>query len=256
MSTYTQSIFYKPEYLMNADSIKATMIVPGAIPFEIWGQISNYLPFKNLQLFTEYKVKVLKKPLTGEEDRNRLMMGTSFIFNRKNFLEVVKDVYDFACVCRTFYLVTQRERTLLIKGSEDARCDRTFLGEKLCVKEKDKNVRFASDFDYLPTHLDLLRQSSKIKLLTEKLLPESTTFKWELTMKQAEQQSVFQALILSNFVVTPPKKILEQTDLLTIAVGNFKLPENLLENIVLSTNENTELEKQLDSNDKTSCVIL
>ncbi len=56
------------------------------LPLEIWGKIFSNLAFNDLKLFTEYKIQVLKKPLDGNEDVNRLMVGKQFIFYKKDFL--------------------------------------------------------------------------------------------------------------------------------------------------------------------------
>jgi hypothetical protein len=117
--------------------IDITNRVSITLSLEIWDKIFNYLEFQNLKLFTEHKVKVLKKPLNGDEDNNRLMMGEKFIFHIEDFLNVVKSVYSVALCCKGFYRLTQRERKLLINGAQWARLDKEFLfSEQIPTRNK------------------------------------------------------------------------------------------------------------------------
>ncbi len=114
------------------------------LPLDIWKKIISYLPFSDLKLFTEHKVEVLKKPLDGTEDTHRLMIGKNFIFYKKDFLDVVNNVYNLARSYKFFYILTERERTLLVEAAKWARIDKEFLfsDQTTIEKKQDENTKF------------------------------------------------------------------------------------------------------------------
>lgn len=130
--------------LVPTGEIDITNNVSTGLPLEIWDIIFSYLGFQDLKLFTEHKVKVLKKPLDGNEDQNRLMMGEKLIFNKKDFLNVVATVYNIALCCKDFYVLTQRERNLLINAAQYARFNRQFLFEEGPIEENKEDERIRS----------------------------------------------------------------------------------------------------------------
>lgn len=152
MTSYSQSLLQsgvstRNHPLVPSGEIDITNSVPMSLPHEIWDKIFSYIGFQDLKLFTEHKIRILKKSLSGNEDNNRLMMGEKFIFHKKDFLKVVRNIYNLALCCKEFYRLTQQERKLLINAAQWARFDRQFLfSEQTPIRNKqDENIRFKID---------------------------------------------------------------------------------------------------------------
>ena len=116
----------------------ANAVIPMKLPSETLVNIFNHSTFKGLKLFTEHKTQVLKEPLNGKEDPQRLMLDKNFLFNKTSFLEVVKDVYNSALCCKFFYALTEQKRNLLFQAASHARITKDFfIYDKIPMVQKE-----------------------------------------------------------------------------------------------------------------------
>lgn len=228
-----------PSYsLTPSGNINITNMVSTNLPLEIWGEIFSHLAFKELKLFTEHKVRVLKEPLNGYEDNHLLMLGRAFILEKKDFLDVVKSVYNLALCCKGFYVLTQRERRLLINNA--------FKWRPKDIVKENKNTRFIKDLEDLftiPKNPFLERfndeeRKENIKRLMDRL-PKDTSKVFVETLKR-EPIIKLDLNKSESFVKNLVKKI------------------DFFEEIKIENKNQTSTEKEgepSNSNDKRKCVI-
>lgn len=119
---FSESLLLKPSTKTNNTSSYIS-----TLPQSIWGKIFNHLTFKSLDLFTNYKLNVLRIDLNGDEDPFRLTIDGVNIIYKHHFLNIVKETYNLALCCKAFYELTERERTLLLNTPLSTMIDKSFL---------------------------------------------------------------------------------------------------------------------------------
>ncbi len=231
--------------LVPSGEIDTTNSIPTTLPLEIWNKIFNYLGFQDLKLFTEHKVKVLKKPLDGNEDNHRLMMSNKFIFHKKDFLNAIKSVYSVALCCKEFYGLTQRERKLLINAAQWSRFDREFLfSEQIPTRNKqDENISFKTDeiqeIIRTPSYKDLIPKLAldtfNTNVINERLIDQASI----LLVESRKLKPL--KLDLNEFKPLNLDKIFEK----------IKVTELLVNENQISTKQG----QPSDSNEEWKCVI-
>jgi len=149
-----------------------------SLPYEIFRLVFDNFEFSDLMTHREYKIKVLKEALTGEEVLYRLRHKSgSFVIGESNYCPLVNQVYKIALCCKAFCQITFEKRLLLYNakfvdqdGCNGFMKDMRLKGPNFEIKEKYNPFSFTKDLlkeiDSITSKADVM--SPDIRRIVEK----------------------------------------------------------------------------------------